>query len=62
MKALVLVIVFLVGGFCGMMVEKRQSPTNLLGNTGTQIEHVQTPAITSPIAEVPKRKRKQSGL
>ena len=41
MKALIVLVVFLVGGFCGMMVEKRQT-TNLISNIGAQIEREST--------------------
>ena len=58
MKALVVLIVFLLGGFCGILVEKRQTG-DALANIGSQIEMVQTPAL--PIAQIPPKNRK-SGL
>jgi hypothetical protein len=56
--ALAAMVVFLVGGFCGILVEKRQT-ADLLSNIGSQIERVQTPAL--PIAENP-RKNGKGGL
>ncbi len=61
MKALIVMIVFLLGGFCGILVEKRQT-ADALANIDSQIEHVQTPALPSPMEQTPKRNRKQSGL
>ena len=58
MYACFAVILFLMGGFCGMTLEKRQT-TDLLSNIGAQIERVQTPAA-SPIVELPKKTRKQN--
>jgi hypothetical protein len=55
LQALVAVVLFLIGGFCGIMVEKRQT-TDLLSNIGAQVERVQTPPVT-PIVEVPKRRK-----
>jgi hypothetical protein len=49
-------VVFLVGGFCGILVEKRQT-ADLLANIGTQIERVQTPAL--PIVQIPRKNRKE---
>jgi hypothetical protein len=58
LEALIAVVLFLVGGFCGMMVEKRQT-TDLLSNIGSQVERVQTPSPAAPIVEVPRKNRKQ---
>lgn len=53
--ALAALVVFLVGGFCGILVEKRQT-ADLLANIGTQIERVQTTAL--PIAQVQRKNEK----
>jgi hypothetical protein len=56
MKALIVVIVFLLGGFCGM-VENSQT-ADAPENIGSQIECVHTPAKPTKV-ELPKRSRKQ---
>jgi hypothetical protein len=52
-------VLFLLGGVAGIVLEKRQT-TDVLSNIGAQIERVQMPAPS--IVEVPKKNRKQSGL
>jgi hypothetical protein len=59
MLSLAMLVVFLVGGLCGILVEKRQT-VDALVNIGAQIERVQTPA-TLPIADS-SRKNGKRGL
>ena len=56
MLALAALTLFLIGGICGIEVEKRQT-SDLLTSLGSQIERVQTPAAL-PVAETPRRNRK----
>ena len=42
--ALAALVVFLIGGLCGIAVEKRQT-ADALANIGSQIERVQTPVL-----------------
>jgi len=58
-KGLLGLVLFLVGGICGILLEKRQV-SGFISNVGSQIETVQTP--DSPIVALPKRDRKQGGL
>jgi hypothetical protein len=59
MLSLAMLVVFLVGGLCGILVEKRQT-VDPLANIGGQIERVQTPA-TLPNADS-SRKNGKRGL
>ena len=56
LMALAALTLFLIGGICGIEVEKRQT-SDLLTSLGSQIERVQTPAAL-PVAETPRRNRK----
>jgi hypothetical protein len=58
LEVLVALTLFLIGGICGIVLEKRQT-TDLLSNIGAQVERVQTPAPATPIVEVPRKNRKQ---
>jgi hypothetical protein len=55
--AMAALLLFLVGGLCGIVLEKRQT-VDALANIGAQIERVQTPAAL-PIAENPRKNKKQ---
>jgi hypothetical protein len=57
MQALAALLIFLVGGLAGIVLEKRQT-VDALANIGMQIERVQTPAAL-PIAESPRNHKKQ---
>jgi hypothetical protein len=58
-KGLLGLVLFLVGGICGILVEKHQI-AGFLGNIGSHIEAVQTP--DGPIVALPKQDRKQGAL
>jgi hypothetical protein len=57
LMAMAALLIFLVGGLAGIVLEKRQT-VDLLSNIGAQIERVQTPAAL-PIAENPRKNKKQ---
>jgi hypothetical protein len=54
LMAMAALLLFLVGGLCGIVLEKRQT-VDALANIGAQIERVQTPAAL-PIAEIGKKR------
>jgi len=58
-KGMLGLVLFLMGGICGILVEKQQM-AGFLGNIGSRIEAVQTP--DGPIVAMPKQDRKQGGL
>jgi hypothetical protein len=60
MLALAALVLFLLGGVAGIVVEKRQT-TDLLSNVGEQIERMRTPA-TPTIVEMPRTNGRKSGL
>jgi len=41
-QGLLALVLFLVGGLCGILLEKRQT-TDVLSNVGAQIERIQSP-------------------
>ncbi len=57
MLAMAALLIFLIGGLAGIVLEKRQT-VDALANIGAQIERVQTPAPL-PIAENPRKNKKQ---
>jgi hypothetical protein len=57
LMAMAALLIFLVGGLAGIVLEKRQT-VDALANIGAQIERVQTPAAL-PIAENPRKNKKQ---
>lgn len=59
-QALLALTLFLVGGCCGVLLEKRQT-TDLLGTIASQVERTHRWLPASPMTELPKRNRKQSG-
>jgi hypothetical protein len=59
-QALFALTLFLLGGCCGILLEKRQT-TDLLGTIRSQMERVQRSSPASPMTELPKRNRKQTG-
>ncbi len=59
MQALAALLIFLVGGLTGIVLEKRQT-VDALANIGMQIERVQPPTL--PIADSPRKIGKKQGL
>ncbi len=57
--ALAALVIFLLGGLAGIVLEKRQT-ADALASIGSQIERVQTPAL--PIAATPRKNGKRAGL
>jgi hypothetical protein len=57
--ALAALVVFLLGGFAGIELEKRQT-IDALATVGTPSERIQTPTL--PIVEVPRKNKKEKGL
>ena len=58
-KGMLGLVLFLAGGICGILLEKRQM-AGFMSNIGARIETVQTP--DGPIVALPKRDRKQGAL
>jgi uncharacterized phage infection (PIP) family protein YhgE len=59
-QAVYVMVIFLLGGLCGVVFEKRQT-ADVLTNVNAQIERIQTPVAPPVAASVPKRTRKGSG-
>jgi hypothetical protein len=57
--ALAALVIFLIGGLVGILLEKRQTADAIV-NIGSQIERVQTPVL--PIAATPRKNEKRAGL
>ncbi len=58
-QAVYVMVIFLLGGLCGVVFENRQT-ADVLTNVNAQIERIQTPVAPPVAASVPKRIRKGS--
>jgi hypothetical protein len=57
LQALIALVLFLIGGFCGIMVEKRDT-TDAIASVSAQFERIQAPTVAPPAVEVSKKNRK----